>query len=239
MLDPVAHDDALAAVSERNLDSLFFRALPAGWEEDRARFAEAQHERMLEAMARAVAAKGYAKVTVADVVRLAAVSRSTFYEHFADKEQCFLDTYATGSRALIEEIAAAVRDSGHTDWHHRVRTGMERYTGLLAASPSFARALLVDVLGAGPRAVQLRRQVMAGFVQLYLASTDGTRTAGAAMRRVPEPFLLALVGGISELVQEHILARGAETLEELTPTLVEIAFSLVELGERLSAVPTE
>jgi AcrR family transcriptional regulator len=188
---------------------------------------------MLDAMARAVAAHGYAKVTVADVVALAGVSRSTFYEQFTGKEHCFLESYEAGSHAIVAEVAKTVRSSGLSDWHERVRVGITRYLDLLAANPDLAHALLVDVLGAGPRAVQLRRRAFASFVDLYRASPKGRRPADVAMRRVPEPFLRALVGGISELVQEHILTSGAESLPELGPTLVELAFSIVEVGGRV------
>jgi AcrR family transcriptional regulator len=185
---------------------------------------------MLEAMSRAVAEKGYAKVTVADVVSLARVSRSTFYEQFADKEECFLDMYAAGAQALIEEVGETVRRSGATDWHDRISIGLTRYTELLASDPALARAILVDVLGAGPRAVQLRREVFSNFVNMWRPAPKGDRPADVAMRRVPEEFLRALVGGISELVQEHIVTRGAESLPELTPTLVRLSFTVVEVA---------
>ena len=216
----------------RNPRSLYFRALPPGWEDDRKAFAGAQRERMLDAMARAVGARGYVNVTVAAVVALAGVSRTTFYEHFDDKEQCFLETYAEGAQALVDEIAATVRASGLADWHDRVRTGIEAYLEILASNPDLARALLVDILGAGPQAVQLRRKVFSSFVDLYRPSPDGTRPADVAMRRVPEPYLRGLVGGISELVQEHIVTRGAASLPELADTLVGLAFGIVELGTR-------
>jgi AcrR family transcriptional regulator len=185
---------------------------------------------MLEAMTRAVATRGYVNVTVADVVALAGVSRTTFYEHFGDKEACFLATYAEGSRALVEGIASSIRESGLADWHDRVRTGIERYLELLASNPNLARAILVDVLGAGPAAVELRRKVFSAFVDLFRPSPSGTRPGDVAMRRVPEPYLRGLVGGIAELVQEHIVTHGAESLPELTNTLVGLAFSIVELG---------
>ena len=213
----------------RNADSLFF----AGLDLEGALAAETQRARMLEAMARAVASKGYAKTTVADVVALAGVSRTTFYEHFADKEECFLETYAAGARALVMGVAGAVRESGAADWHDRVRIGLTHYTEMLAADPDFAHALLVDVLGAGPRAIELRRKVFRQFVDLYRPSPVGTRPADVALRAVPDTLLQALVGGISELVQEHILTRGAETLPELAPTLVELAYSII--GSRIAA----
>src|SRR4051812_38560372 len=89
----------------RDPRSLYFRGLPEGWEDDRALITHTQRERMLDAMARAVGSKGYAKVTVSDVVALAGVSRRTFYEHFADKEECFLESYAVGAQAIIAEVA--------------------------------------------------------------------------------------------------------------------------------------
>ena len=214
----------------RNTRSLFFRGLPEGWEEDPKQVAAGQRERMLEAMARAVAAKGYAKVTVADVVALANVSRSTFYEQFSDKEDCFLQAYEEGANAIIREVAVTVARSGADDWHERIRIGMSRYLEVLAADPDLARALLVDVLGAGPRAVALRRQVFSNFVDLYRPAPNGDRPADVALRNVPEPFLRALVGGISELVQEHIVTHGAESLPELTDTLIQLGFALVDVG---------
>ena len=55
--------------------------------------AQSQRERMLEAMIRVVAKKGYAATTIADVTKAAGVSRTTFYELFEDKEACFLAAY--------------------------------------------------------------------------------------------------------------------------------------------------
>src|SRR4051794_16802232 len=125
----------------RDPRSLYFRGLPEGWEEDRALVTRTQRERMLDAMARAVAAKGYAKLTVSDVVALAGVSRRTFYEHFADKEECFLESYTAGASAIAAELAATVRASGKTDWHDRGRIGMNAYTRNLAGKPDPPPAL--------------------------------------------------------------------------------------------------
>jgi AcrR family transcriptional regulator len=222
-------------VRPRDPRSLYFRELDPGWEEDRRAFGLAQRERMLDAMARAVAACGYAKVTVTVVVSEAGVSRSTFYEQFTDKEHCFLECYAAGSQAIMAEVAGVLRASRLADWHERVRVGIERYLEILAANPDLARALLVDVLGAGPRAVELRRTVFSGFVDLFRPSPHGNRPADVAMRRVPEPFLRGLVGGISELVQEQIVTRGAKSLPELGPTLIELASSIVDVGARRGA----
>jgi AcrR family transcriptional regulator len=217
-------------IRARNTRSLFFRGLPDGWEDDPKHLAAGQRERMLEAMCRAVAAKGYAKVTVADVVGQANVSRSTFYEQFTDKEDCFLQAYEEGAGKIIREVGVTVVQSGAEDWHERIRIGMTRYLEVLAADPDLARSLLVDVLGAGPKAVALRRKVFSNFVDLYRPAARSDSPADVALRSVPEPFFRALVGGISELVQEHIVTEGAESLPELTDTLIQLGFAIVDVG---------
>ena len=128
-----------------------------------------QRARMLDAVTRAVADKGYARVTVGDVVGIAGVSRRTFYEQFKDKEDCFLAAYATGTDALIENmVEASLRVGRDAHWREVLRVAIDTYVGTLAADPEFARTFLVDVLGAGPAAVELRRQVYEQFVQQYV-----------------------------------------------------------------------
>src|SRR5687768_12206877 len=77
---------------------------------------EADHRtRLLEAMGEAVTEKGYAQVTIADIARHARVSKRTFYEHFADKEECFLAAYANLSEQMLERIATAAWEQSDVD----------------------------------------------------------------------------------------------------------------------------
>ena len=69
--------------------------------------AAAPRARLEAGLAEAIAEKGYAAATIADVVRHARVSKRTFYEHFADKEECFLALYSDSSDELLALIAEA------------------------------------------------------------------------------------------------------------------------------------
>src|SRR5438874_801201 len=53
-----------------------------------------QRERILTGMVQALAENGYARTTVADVIARSHTSRETFYEHFENKQACFLAAYA-------------------------------------------------------------------------------------------------------------------------------------------------
>jgi AcrR family transcriptional regulator len=159
---------------------------------------------MLDAVVAAVAEGGFADMTVADVVARAGVSRRTFYEQFDDKLDCFLAAYETRADALLHEVEEAVATAAPAD---RLRAGLSAYLGRLAAEPTFARVLTIDILGAGPRALEVRERVRLRFAETYRGISRD------------DDVLRALVGGIAELVQARVLAGEAASLPELVPTL--------------------
>jgi AcrR family transcriptional regulator len=101
-----------------------------------------QRARLLEAMVQAVAEKGYEAATVADAVRLARVSRGTFYELFDSKEACLLAGYRVGYEVLEERISSAVREAKH--WREELRLGIRAYLQTLEQDPLFARVYLLE-----------------------------------------------------------------------------------------------
>jgi AcrR family transcriptional regulator len=220
-------------------DSLFFRALEPdeGWVGQKEATSASQCARMLDGVTRAVADKGYARVTVGDVVSEAGVSRRTFYEQFKDKEDCFLAAYATGTEALIKEMVESSLGMGaDADWQDVLEVAIDSYVGGLAADPEFAKTFLVDVLGAGQAAVELRVQVYEQFVQQYVILARRAARQHAEIGEVPEVYLRALVGGIGELVQQHLLTKDAKTLPELAPVLVQLVTAVIQGAGAATAV---
>ena len=220
-------------------DSLFFRALEPddGWGAQKEATSASQRARMLDGITRAVADKGYARVTVGDVVSEAGVSRRTFYEQFKDKEDCFLAAYATGTEALIKDmVAASIGMGADADWREVLTVAIDTYVGGLAADPEFAKTFLVDVLGAGHAAVELRVKVYEQFVQQYVILARRAARQDSAIGDVPEVYLRALVGGIGELVQQHLLTKDAKTLPELAPVLVQLVTAVIQGAGAATAV---
>jgi AcrR family transcriptional regulator len=186
-----------------------------------------QRGRMLEAMAHAVLEKGYVRATVADVLSRARVSRETFYEHFADKEDCFLAAYELAIEALGETIAAAIPTRRATPLT-RLRRALAAYLDALAQEGAIARVFLVDVYAAGPRALARRREVMDRFVATMSELLDA--------RTSDERFAVeALVGAISSLVTVRVAAGEYEQLPELLGPILEIAPRFLPSLERRSA----
>src|SRR5947209_16902322 len=133
-----------------------------------------QRARLLEAMVRVVADKGYEAATVADAVRLARVSRGTFYELFESKEACLLAGYKVGIEVLEQRIDAAIADAA--DWREELRLGLRAWLQSLEDDLVFARVHLIDA-----RAIlwEEREQVLRRFTHRY------AKTYAKSRRPVP------------------------------------------------------
>src|SRR5437763_1000735 len=130
-----------------------------------------QRGRLICAMADSVAAKGYAATSVADVLALAGVSRKTFYEHFGDKEDCFLAAYDHGAKATYEAMVSAAE--GLTDWREMLDAVLTTWLDFLDADLSFPRAYMIELWAAGVAARARARH-------LHRQNRPGRRAAGLA-----------------------------------------------------------
>jgi len=186
----------------------------------------AQRVRMLGAMVQAVAEKGYARVAVADVIERAGVSRKTFYEQFANKEDCFLAAYDATVDDLLVTIDDAL-DALAPDWLSAHRAAVEAYLQTLAASPEFAKALLIEVLGAGPEALERRAAVQDRFANQLKDVHRRARQDIPEIPEVPPHTFRAAVGAVNELVTAHVLEHGADTLPELADAILDVQLALL------------
>jgi AcrR family transcriptional regulator len=164
--------------------------------------------RLLAAMAHAVAQKGYADTTIADVVREASVSRRTFYEHFRDKAECFIALYEAASRNALQVLRDAI-DPTH-GWEEQVERAIGAYLQCMAANPVLMRTLFIEILGLGAEGLEARRRVNQEIAD-YMVGVVGQNT-------VTPQLAMAVVGGIHELVLQAIEDGKVDELPQLTET---------------------
>ncbi len=205
------------------------RQLPRGRHRlSRQEVLSSQRGRMLAAVAEATAEKGFARVTVADVISRAGVSRETFYEHFADKEDCFLNLLDDRVERLLEVLGQALGPRVTGSALERLDRVLDSYLTALAAEPVFAKAYLIDAYGAGPRAVHERIELQKRFVEM-VADAVGVQAG------VPSGDLFAceaLVAAISSLVTARVGdGRAAELPELREPIISLVARMLPAAGE--------
>ena len=169
-----------------------------------------QRAKLLEAMVQVVAEKGYEAATVADAVRVAKVSRGTFYELFESKQACLVAAYRLGTEVLEERISAAVTEA--KDWREELRLGLRAYLVALSTEPRFARVHLLawEALGAD------RDDALRTFARRY-----GKSFARSGRPVPPDDALFVLAAGVDQLVRSKL--RAGEDVIELEDTLVSCA----------------
>src|SRR5829696_720305 len=144
-----------------------------------------QRTRLFEAAAAAFARAGYADASAESIAREAGMSKATFYEHFANKEECILALFDWASamvlRAMAEAAAAAGDDPGA-----RLQAGINAFLEQVATHPDESQTLLVEIIGAGPRAAERRDAILVAFADTLYAEGERAR----------EPVVERLITGL-------------------------------------------
>jgi AcrR family transcriptional regulator len=185
--------------------------------------AASQRTRLLEAVGRAVAEKGYARATIDDIVRGAGVSKKTFYDHFSDKLDCFLAAYESASDELITRLREA--QASPEGWLERTRAGIVAYLRWLAAEPALARVFLIEVAAAGPVAAERRERIRDRYADLL----RDLRSENPDVSRLPDEVFHALVAAVDEVVVRRIRESGGADLTELEPVLLHLQIALLSV----------
>jgi AcrR family transcriptional regulator len=175
--------------------------------------ADHQRGRILDAVSEVVSEKGYVAMTVEDVIAAAGVSRRTFYDHFKGKEAAFLEAFEEAGAELIRRVGSAYEES------RSLAAGLvaclRAFLEFAATEPRYAEMCLVEVLAAGPAAIERRDAV--------LRTLAGVLHKGALSdpRSVPTPPVTAewVIGGVYEVVYGRLINGGARDLPELLPDL--------------------
>jgi AcrR family transcriptional regulator len=181
-------------------------------------------------MVEAVARHGYAETTVAELVRIAAVSKSTFYAHFRDKEDCFFVTLDT----VVDEVSArvGVAYASQTGLERSLATALSRFADWLVGESDAASLVVVDSLSLGAASVPHIERAGEAFEATLRRSLDEENIVPG---RPSELAVRAIVGGIRTVIYRCLRdGRPEEFADRLEPLL---AWSLVYVSERSGSHP--
>ena len=180
-----------------------------------------QRERLIAGLAEAVAEHGYSGTTIAHITRNAAVSRRTFYEHFANKDECFVAAYEVVMGQLHDRIAEGFEEA--EDWPHAIEAGIAAMLRFLAAEPALARLAMVESMVAGPVVVERYDAAIQSFVPYFRVGREDR--APEVLEGLSPSAEEALVGGMISLISRRILAGKTAELQALLPDLVEFTLT--------------
>lgn len=173
-----------------------------------------QRERLIVAMAEHVGQSGYAATTVANVLASAGVSRKAFYQHFANKQECFLATYDTITAEGRREVSRAYETADNAA--EGARLAIAKLFERAIENPGDVRVALLEAGVVGQAGIERRERLMSQYEGLLRDMLGLPRGPGT----VPNPVLRGIVGGLNGVLNAHARNGRLEQLAELIPHMV-------------------
>jgi AcrR family transcriptional regulator len=157
-------------------------------------------DRLIAAMAEAIEDQGYRETTVADVVRLARTSRRSFYEHFEDRDACFLALFDATNDAMMRRVAGSVDLNATLD--QQVDAAVAAYIDSVTEHPALFASFVRELPGLGGNGAQRSAAAVERFARTLVALVDAAAAAQPGMVRRPMTIdtAIIIVGGLRELL---------------------------------------
>jgi AcrR family transcriptional regulator len=195
---------------------------------------ETQRRRLFAAAATVFARGGYADATAEAIAREAGMSKATFYEHFDNKEDCICALFDAATEILL----AAMRKAGDDAEGGAVRSPRERYHAsvialldVIAAFPDAAQTLLVEIIGAGPRAIERRDRVLGEFADYIDVRNQEDAAAGLVPRLGSPHDAFAIVGATVEMASRQLRTGEPGDIRELEPVVERLIAGMLAAAE--------
>src|SRR4051794_35326044 len=189
--------------------------------------ASSQRTRLLKATVELGTTRGFASLTLADIVSAAGVARSTFYEQFADKEECSLAAYDYAAQRVLERVLA-IGPPPEGDFASPIHAYIATMLDLALEEPGLVRLVTADADALGPKAGERQRELRVRIADGHVALREHWRRTHPELPPITRLRALAIVGAFSEVIQYTLSTDGVDALRALEPELVTVMHALLE-----------
>jgi AcrR family transcriptional regulator len=176
-----------------------------------------QRARLQGATIEAIAARGFEATSVAELCRLAGVSKRTFYEQFDNKQTCFLSTYDRIMECTIARISAA--RPLHEGWEAGLQAVLAALAQGVVDMPKAAHLALLEALPAGPATLARRDSARADTEWLLTSSFEES----VHDVTLPPAVATGIVCGVERVMRSCLRDGREEQIEMLASELAEWA----------------
>jgi AcrR family transcriptional regulator len=177
-----------------------------------------QRERLFGAMVALSSEKGYEATKIADLVKVAGVSRAAFYEHFKDKKECLLGAVD----ALVEPTIKAMEEAEDAPTGEaRVRQAVEAFMGLVAAQPAASKMCFMEVYAAGPEGEETVERMIDLFVRFGVSQLNEI----PGRKGTPPQMIRAMLGGLQKVIHKRLYSDEAKELPKLAESIADWGLS--------------
>jgi AcrR family transcriptional regulator len=189
-----------------------------------------QRRRLFAAAAAVFARSGYADATAEAIAREAGMSKATFYEHFANKEDCIIALFDVGTQDVLNVMREAADETPADDPRARVRVALGVFLATLAEFPDDSQTLLVEIVGAGPRAMEHRDRALEAVSQYLVELNRQDAESGASPLLASPHDAYAITGAVVELASRQIRTGVPEDIRGLEPVIERLILGLLAAG---------
>ena len=182
--------------------------------------------RLLDGLTASISERGYRESTVADIVRHARTSKRTFYDHFATKEECFVELLSANNEDLVEALRAAV--DPEAPWEEQVLAAVTTYVRTIETNPAVTLSWIRELPALGEGARPLLRRGFGRLTEAIIALTANAGFRRAGLRPLSPAAAVILVGGLRELTAQTV-EDGADVSEMIGPATA-VAAALLTAG---------
>jgi AcrR family transcriptional regulator len=186
-----------------------------------------QRTRLLRATIELGTERGFASLTLADIVGRAGVARSTFYEYFTDKQDCFLAAFDYAADRVLERVLA-IGPPPTGDFVSPVHAYVARLLELCLEEPGLVRVVATDAETLGPAAAERQRAIRARLAEGLVTLREFLRRDDPKLAPITHVRALAIVGAITEVIQHTFYTSGIDALPALQPELATVVLVLLE-----------
>jgi AcrR family transcriptional regulator len=186
-----------------------------------------QRGRLLSAFVALAADRGVAAVTISDIVRQAGTAKRTFYEHFRDKDDCFLQAFEVASELMVGTVLDTV--AAEPDPVARIDAGARAYLNALVAHPEFTRLFLTHMRAGGPQLAARWIAWVESLANVLVAWREESRVArpDLALPSLTTLQATAAISAVNEIVSITLFREGIDGIAGVADELVALTVAFL------------
>ena len=173
--------------------------------------------RLIAGLAKVLESKSLPELYVDDIAREAGVSKRTFYQHFSNKQSCFLALYEENSAHIVAKLLEATANEA-LSINERVELGAEAYLTAMQAQAPLMKRLYIDIIALGSEGLAARRRVIDLFVQRITEMYEKEQALLPGLPNLPDDMLTGIIAGLNELILFRIEDGKEDELIDLAST---------------------
>ena len=192
-----------------------------------------QRGRLLSAFVALAAERGVANVTISDIVREAGTAKRTFYEHFRDKDDCFLQAFEVASELMVGAVVDTV--AAEPDPVRRIDVGARAYLDALVAHPDFTKLFLTHMRAGGPQLAERWAAWVDALAAVLVAWREESRATHPDLHELTPLQATAAISAVNEIVSITLLRDGIDGITAVSDELVAVTIAFLTADPRTTA----